>query len=206
LEEHYRLLGKINSLFYLRDTYQRNLPRMLGARCRRLKILDVGAGDGSLGQQLETWASSRGWEWEVTNLDLQPTPTRLSTGRFVAGSVLDLPFPDDGFDVVTGSQMTHHLLEDSAIVRHFQEAWRVARHGIFINDLHRNIGLYSMLWLVLRVGNFPPTFRQDGLISVRRGFRIPEWTRLASQAGIPNARVRLYFGARVTLESSKGPP
>jgi hypothetical protein len=33
---------------------------------------------------------------------------------------------------------------------------------------------------------------------------VPELQRLAQEAGIPGARVRLYFGARILLQARKG--
>ena len=70
------------------------------------------------------------------------------SARFVIGSALQLPFADNSFDLVIASQMTHHLT-DEEVVRHWRESWRVTRDGIFICDLHRNAGFYSLLWLIL---------------------------------------------------------
>src|SRR5581483_7869975 len=123
--------------------------------------------------------------------------------RCVTGSALLLPFRDETFDVVVASQMAHHLPGEGEVSRHFQEAWRVTRDVLFLNDLHRNVALYAALWLLLRVQRVPKHFRSDALLSVRRGWRVKEWRRLAGQAGIPNARVWLYAGTRVMLEARK---
>lgn len=42
------------------------------ARCSHLKILDLGAGTGLLGKTLSYWARRRGWDWQFTNLDMNP--------------------------------------------------------------------------------------------------------------------------------------
>ena len=70
--------------------------------------------------------------------------------------------------------MTHHLTDEEAVT-HWREAWRVTRDAIFICDLHRNAGLYTLVWLTLHLMRVNPTVVEDGLISVRRGFRLKEW-------------------------------
>jgi hypothetical protein len=55
-----------------------------------------------------------------------------------------------------------------------------------------------MHWL--RVGR---TLQSDGLISVRRGFRLGEWRDLAARAEIPEAGIWLYYGTRIVLQARK---
>ncbi len=203
----YECLGRVNRLFGFARAFQIGLPRLVGeARCKSLSILDLGAGDGSLGRALSDSAARRGWSWRFTNLDMNIRGLELAGGsRNVAGTALALPFRDNSFDAVVASQMTHHL-SDSETVRHIREAWRVARLGVLLNDLHRNAALYAALWLLLRGDRFPAEFRLDGLLSVKRGWRVPELEALALKAGLPRARVSLYFGARVLLETRKSAP
>src|SRR5205085_12125871 len=94
-------------------------------------ILDLGAGDSWLGAQMESWARREfGWEWRMTNLDLNLVPLQLnSSTRNVVGSVLALPFVANSFDIVIASQMTHHLAGDAEVIQHFREANRVARRS-----------------------------------------------------------------------------
>ncbi len=201
----YRQLARANRLFFFSHPFVWTLPRLLGAeRCRSLTLLDVGAGDGLLGRRLEAWAQRRGWRWEVTNLDLNARALALHPGgRTVTGSALALPFPDAQFDVVIASQMTHHLT-DAEVATHFREAWRVARQAMLLSDLHRNLFLYALVWAGTWLVGFNRAMREDGLISVRRGFRLDEWRRHAAAAGIPNARVWLYAGTRIMLAARKG--
>lgn len=201
----FRDLDRLNRVFVFERPFEDTLPKWLGdERCARLEILDLGAGTGFLGQTLSLWAAERGWQWHFTNLDSNPLALKLGNTRdSVLGSALELPFEDNRFDLVVASQMTHHLTDDQ-IVRHFREAWRVTRDAVFICDLHRNAGLYAMLWFStwwFRVGH---AVRSDALISVKRGFRLREWRGLARNAGLPDAQVWLYYGARIVLQARKG--
>jgi 2-polyprenyl-3-methyl-5-hydroxy-6-metoxy-1,4-benzoquinol methylase len=202
--ENYSQLARFNRLLLVTDPFQRLLVRWLGrGRVEKLSILDLGAGDGSIGRSIEAWARCRGWDWRVTNLDLNFGALRLNPGgRNVAGAVDALPFADDCFDVVIASQMTHHLSDEEA-VRHFREAWRVTRDALFLTDAHRNAGAMAIIWGVLRLMRVSPQFLSDGLLSVRRSWRVGEWRALAARAGISSARVWLYYGSRVMMQARK---
>lgn len=200
----FRDLNRVNRLFRFSHPFESVLPRWLGKiNCERLDILDVGAGTGLLGKKLTEWAGRRGWQWRFTNLDANPVALKIGNlPDGVVGSALQLPFADGSFDLVVASQMTHHLT-DEQIVTHWREAWRVTRDAIFICDLHRNAGLYTLVWLALHLMRANPTVREDGLISVRRGFRQNEWRGLAERAGIPEASVWRYHGSRIVLQARK---
>lgn len=205
--EFFASLRRMNRWFGFAEPFKSGLPKLLGPnRCGNVSLLDVGAGDGSMGEELKTWAGRQGWDWRVTNLDSSPAALSFAPrGTTVVGSALRLPVADRSFDVVIASQMTHHLDEPDAVT-HLREAWRAARHAIMISDLHRNLGLYACLWVTGGLGGFPRHFLADSLISVKRAWRVPELARLAAEAGIPNATAKLYFGARVLLTASRDRP
>jgi SAM-dependent methyltransferase len=203
----FRDLNRVNCFFRFSHPFESALPQWLGRKnCERLDILDVGAGTGLLGKKLTEWARRRGWQWRFTNLDTNLLALKIG-GRpdSVVGSALQLPFADGSFDLVVASQMTHHLT-DEQIVTHWREAWRVTRDAIFICDLHRNAILYALVWLTLHLMRLNPTVVEDGLISVRRGFRLSEWRGLAARAEIPDASIWRYHGARIVLQARKKIP
>jgi SAM-dependent methyltransferase len=200
----FRDLNRVNALFRFTHPFESALPRWLGKKkCERLDILDVGAGTGLLGKNLTGWALKQGWKWRFTNLDANPVALKIGNWPdSVVGSALQLPFADGSFDLVVASQMTHHLGDDE-VVTHWREAWRVTRDAIFICDLHRNAGLYALVWLTLHLMRADPTVLEDGLISVRRGFRLREWREFATKAGIPATHVWRYHGTRIVLQARK---
>lgn len=204
----YRWLNRVNRLLLSADPFQSGLPILLGAKnCRELRLLDLGAGDGALGRELSAWAAARGWRWDVTSLDLNPLAFANGPGpRHVVGSALAIPFPDNSFDAVIASLMTHHLNSEDEVRKHFQEAWRVTGGALLLVDTHRNRVAHAVMGLLLRILRCPREFREDGLLSIRRGWRVPEWRELASRAGIPSADVRLYFGSKLVLTACKSVP
>jgi 2-polyprenyl-3-methyl-5-hydroxy-6-metoxy-1,4-benzoquinol methylase len=202
--QFYRSLGRVNQFFDFAEPFRKLLPLLLHeTECRSLAILDVGAGDGSLGRTMERWAAGRGWKWRVTNLDCSLAALNLNAGaKNVAGSASRLPFRPGSFDIVIASQMAHHLT-DIEVKLLLQETWKVARRAVVLCDLHRNIGLYLLLMVLFCFQKHPASFRADGLLSVKRGWRVEELLTLARQAGIPEAKATLRFGTRVVLHVEK---
>ena len=49
-----------------------------------------------------------------------------------------------------------------------------------------------------------PMLREDGLISVRRGFRRREWRNWRRARKFPSPKVWLYYGTRIVLQARKG--
>ncbi|MBI3191192.1 MAG: methyltransferase domain-containing protein [Pedosphaera parvula] len=199
--EAFQNLDRLNRLFIFSRPFEDVLPGWLGQeRCARLDILDIGAGTGLLGQMLCAWAAKRGWDWRCTNLDTNLLGLTMGNApRLVLGSALELPFADGSFDVVLASQMTHHLT-DEQVTSHLREAWRVTRDALMISDLHRNPGLYALLWLAT-LTRTDKSVRADALLSVKRGFKLGELRALAEQAGVANASVRLFYGTRVLMKA-----
>lgn len=205
VRDDYEQLARVNRIFRFAEPFQRLIPATLGAtQCESISVLDLGAGDCSMGQTLEQWASQKNWEWDVTHLDISPLALSLhDSPRRVVGSALALPFRDNSFDVVIAAQMTHHLDVPDGVVSHFREAYRVAKKMVIIYDLHRTLPLYFLVWGTLICLQVPKDFRDDGLLSVKKGWRASEWLEMAKQAGIAEPKVRVDRVARVVLQAVK---
>lgn len=196
----YRQLARINRLLHTADSFEEPIARLLGeARSQNVSLLDLGGGDGEMGRTIEAWARSRGWNWRVTSVDSNFAALSFGAGAGrVAGNVRALPFADGAFDAVFASLMTHHLSDDE-VVQHFAEAWRVSRDILCIFDAHRNVFALGLIRAILTAFGFSREFRSDAALSVRRGWRVPEWRLLAARAGIPNAIINVQHGVRIRL-------
>ncbi|SMF81143.1 Ubiquinone/menaquinone biosynthesis C-methylase UbiE [Azospirillum oryzae] len=97
------------------------------------RVLDVGCGTGRVG----LWLAQHAPDVEV--FGLEPVPEMIAEAirkghrhdRLVEGSALDIPYPDDSFDLVCAFGMLHHVRDDMRAVR---EMSRVAGKAVFISD------------------------------------------------------------------------
>ncbi len=180
----------------------------------KTRILDVGTGIADFPEQIIQWADQnlRNHDIEIVAIDANPVtvafaqktlnerlPKQLSDRIQVeTADALALPYADNAFDLAIGAMFLHHFPNDAAteIVRSMQ---RVARDGILINDLHRHPLAYYGIYTLTRIFPASPMVRNDGPISVLRGFDAPELAAIAQSASLPNVSIRWRFPFRWLL-------
>jgi len=100
---------------------------------KELTLLDVGSATGDIPSQIANQLRIR---LRYTLLDRDPTHLPAGATR-VRADALALPFCDNSFDLVTCSLFAHHL-EPDQLTSFAQEALRVCRVALLINDLRRS--------------------------------------------------------------------
>src|SRR6476646_10178855 len=101
------------------------------------RILDAGCGSGRNMVELAHHGSVTGVELSDTSVALARARDR---GEVVAGSVLDMPFPDGSFDMAVSLDVIEHLDDDLGALR---ELRRVVRPG---GALLVTVPAYQWLW------------------------------------------------------------
>lgn len=160
----------------------------------RGRLLDVGSGSGDLPALVErSFPGVRAVAADVKWLHLALAPKSLCR---VVADVRALPFGPGSFDVVTASLFLHHF--DEAEAGPVLAALRpLARRALVVNDLRRARVPYVFGRLA-----FPFLFRsrvsvEDGLVSIRRGFREDELRAAFAAAGLPEVSIRRAFPYRL---------
>jgi SAM-dependent methyltransferase len=186
------------------------VPEIESAGLQRFSLLDVGAGSGELLRVAAQVARGRGWRARLVGLELNERSARaiLEESRgfaeigAVRGDALHLPFADDAFDYVICSLFTHHF-RDEGVVEILRELGRVARRRLFVIDLHRHAVAYFLYTTIGRLFLHNRLIREDGALSIRRGFRAGELRRLAEAAQLVNVEVRRRFPFRLVLSAGR---
>nr|WP_321985992.1 methyltransferase domain-containing protein [uncultured Lichenicoccus sp.] len=165
------------------DRATRNMPR--GAS---LSVLDVGCGEGDLLRRIGRWARRRGLVVQLSGIDLNPRGAAAARARTPASMPIEYETGDvfdhaDDADFIVSSLFTHHL-NDADAVRYLRWMQRHARLGWFINDLQRHALAYHSFGVVARLARWHPIVRQDGQLSVARGFRFADWRVLLDEAEV----------------------
>lgn len=171
----------------------------------RFTVLDVGTGMADLPTRAVSWARRRGVTLVPIGVERHRTAARLAADRGVAtilGCASALPVRTGGVDLVIASQLIHHLAP-AAIVEFLRSANGLARRGVVIADLRRSMAALAGFWFGARLFGFDPATTQDGLTSVRRGFTVPELTRLLLEASL-TARVERRPGFRLVASWRTG--
>ena len=195
-----RLLGGTRVVL---DALRRSVD---GSSVERLSLLDVGTGSADIPTEVCRWCRERGIEPFVAALDLSERNLRITRNDLITGSellfvradALSLPFAARSFDYVTASLFLHHF-RDEDVARLLADFARVARRGVIVNDLVRNLVPYYFSRVTGRFLATSFLTRNDGPVSVLRGFTAKELERLAASAGLGSFRVRRMFPYRLSL-------
>jgi 2-polyprenyl-3-methyl-5-hydroxy-6-metoxy-1,4-benzoquinol methylase len=188
-------LARLNTLLMTPRPTIGFIRRTLGAR-RSFRLLDVGFGHGDMLRAIARWARRRGVEAELVGIDLNPRSAPIAAAATPGELGIDYRTGDyahtagGGWDYVISASTTHHMSDSElhAFLR-FMEA--EARIGWYVNDIHRHAFAYWGFRPLARIMRWHKMVREDGCLSIRRGFRREDWQRLIAQSGIDPAAPRI---------------
>jgi ubiquinone/menaquinone biosynthesis C-methylase UbiE len=149
---------------------------------RSLSLLEVAAGAGYVPHAASAHMRKSGVRLQVTLLDRAHSHLKNGSGNgssAVAGDALALPFADGSFDLVSSCLFAHHL-EPGEFVQFVNEALRVGRTAVLINDLVRDPIHLALAYASLAL--YRSRFnRHDAPASVRRAYTLKEMHEMLGQ-------------------------
>ncbi len=177
----------------------------IATRGDRLKLLDVGYGDGDMLRRIARWATRRGVAVELVGIDLNPRSAAVARADTPADVVIDYRTGDyaalagEGWDVIVSSLVAHHMTHAQLVAfLAFMES--EAARGWLVNDLHRHRFAHLGYPLLARIMRWHPIVRADGTLSIARSHRPHEWPPILHEAGVADARVVRRFPFRLCVE------
>jgi len=220
LTEALEQLRWVNRLLGGYSTTMAVLAPFLRSRAGQVtRILDLGTGIADFPEYIVRWAEAQSVDIpvEITAVDANPATIdyarqtlekRLNDRqrakiRLEVADALALPYADNAFDIGMGAMFLHHFAQPKAITI-VQDLQRVSQQGIIINDLHRHPLAYAGIYSLTRLFPAAPMVRNDGPLSVLRGFRADDLTAIAQGAGLTDFSLRWYFPFRWLLSTVQG--
>lgn len=175
---------------------------------KEFSVLDVGAGTGELLGVVAEFARASGRNAQLVGLDLNEISIKeVASERLkfeeispVQGNALCLPFADNAFDFAFCSLFTHHLT-DEQIPAALREMSRIARRGIVVIDLERSVKawfLYQLFCLAYRIS---PLVRQDGSLSIKKGFTCNEMIEFGNASELRDPIVQKHAPYRIVTST-----
>lgn len=213
LSEALRQLRLLNRLFAAAAPTLYGVKRLWkrAGRPSCLSILDIGAGSGDVNRKLLKWADKRGIGLTVTLVDITEEAC-AEAGRLFSGEPRvkvqrgDLfALPAEGADIVTGTQFLHHF-EKERVPLAVKSMLKASRLGVVINDIHRHWLAWAAVWLATRLLSSNRYIRNDGPLSVAKGFRCKDWRQLRAEPGLEGLQFawRPLFRYAVILRKPAG--
>lgn len=139
--DEYRKLAEVeDSMWYFKALNQRILLPLSEWKDGDPDVLDAGCGTGGLIRSLKEF----GTNWKIKGLDFSPLACRLARERtqveIIEGSITDLPFDENRFDIVTSADVISQVEDASIALREFA---RVLRPGGMVVI---NVAAYQWMW------------------------------------------------------------
>jgi ubiquinone/menaquinone biosynthesis C-methylase UbiE len=200
-------LRRINRFLGGRKVLLRALSLCLqGGDLEQVSVLDVGTGSADIPMAVAQSCRLRGLDPFIVAVDISERNLRVSRAQLGVGSEirlvqadsLRLPFAARSFDFVTASLFLHHFRDDD-VVRLLGDFGRIARRAVIVNDLIRNLVPYYFTRIAGPILAASFLTRNDGPVSVLRGFTTDEMKDLAKRAGLRVREIKRVFPYRLSL-------
>ena len=203
LQQVNRWLGDARAL---RTTLLRTIDQ---SQLKTFSVIDVGAGSGELLRTIASWATHNNREARLTGVELNARSARaiaeqsaMFSVNAVRANAFALPFSDNQFDYAICSLFLHHFKNEQAVMI-LRELNRVARREIVVIDLHRHPVSYYFYTTIGRLLFHNRLIREDGALSILRGFKPSELNLLAKSSGLKHIRVLRRFPYRLVLSGKR---
>ncbi|WP_310502717.1 methyltransferase domain-containing protein [Paenibacillus qinlingensis] len=204
--QHLRLLNRIfgaagPTLFGFKRLW------LQAGKPRTLSILDVGSGSGDINRHLLRWADDNGVALSITLVDITEEACEEARELFrseprvrvMRSSLFELP--ENGADITTSTQFVHHF-NNNELPQVVGCLLKASRLGVVINDIHRHWIAWAAVWVTAHLISSNRYIRNDGPLSVAKGFRARDWMFLRNALGISDMLVswRPLFRYAVVIE------
>lgn len=172
-------------------------------RGRTIRILDFGAGGADIPVALAGWARRRSIPIRVVAVDFNHEACRLARTataewpeiEVVRGDVFAPCFRAGDCDIAMFSAFLHHF-SDHEIERVLRQCRETVREAMLINDLQRSRWAYVGIRLLTAALSRSRAVKNDGPLSVLKGFQKDDLRRILKGAGLDGAEIRWRWAFR----------
>ncbi|MEL1244329.1 methyltransferase domain-containing protein [Flavobacterium sp. DGU11] len=179
-------------------------------KTKTITIADVGCGNGDMLRMLSAYAKKKGYSFRLIGVDANRfTVTyaeKLSKDfpdiEYKCIDIFKEEFESLKYDIVLCTLTLHHFKDDE-ILKIITTFNRNASVGVVINDLHRSKMAYRLFEMLCRIFALNRMSREDGLVSILRGFKKEELEAFAKKLNIKNSRIRWRWAFRYQWILSK---
>ena len=168
-----------------------------------ISILDVGCGNGDMLRALANFGKQRKITFNLQGIDANGFTVRhaerLSAGysniSYRCADIFNEIKQDRVYDVILCTLTLHHF-KDGQLIELMEGFKQHTRLGIVVNDLHRSGLAYRLFQLICWVFRLNSMSRDDGLISILRGFKKADLLRYSAVLNLKKYVIRWRWAFR----------
>jgi len=168
-----------------------------------ISIVDVGCGNGDMLRTLADYGIKHHLNFRLIGIDAnnftinhaREMSSNYPNISFRCEDVFDRDFAKLKYDIVLCTLTLHHFKDDEIfkLMTLFNANSRI---GIVINDLHRSAVSYRLFQALCFVFRLNDMSREDGLISILRGFKKEELMNFSEKLNFINYKIQWKWAFR----------
>ncbi len=148
-------------------------------------IVDVGCGNGDMLRAIAKYADKKGYNLELIGVDANlytiNQAKKLSEDypsiRYHCENIFDEAYKKRRFDILLCTLTLHHF-DETKVEEVLKILVKQSMIGVVVNDLHRSRIAYYLFKIICTIFVHNPMAKNDGLISILRGFKRNELNKL----------------------------
>lgn len=177
---------------------------------QEIVIVDVGCGNGDMLRMLADYGKEMNIDFILIGIDANNYTVKYarklskdySNIEYKCLDIFDDEFKYLSYDIVLCTLTLHHFKDDE-ILKIIATFNNNAAMGVVINDLHRSKIAYRLFSFMCRLFNLNRMSREDGLLSILRGFKKEELELYSKKLNLNNSRIQWKWAFRYQWIISK---
>ncbi len=168
-----------------------------------ITIVDIGCGNGDMLREMAKYGNDHGYIFNLIGIDAnaftikhaQQLSNDFPNITYVCENVFELDFAKLNCDIVLCTLTLHHFT-DAEILQLMRTFADFSNIGVVVNDLHRSKAAYRLFELICSIFGLNEMSREDGLISILRGFKKPELEAYSEKLNLKKYSIRWKWAFR----------
>ena len=186
------------------------LKKLITNKEKTYQIADLGCGSGDAMKFMARWAKTNGYKVQLTGVDMNADAIEyLATNckeypeiKGIVKNYREFLKTTENIDIIHCSLFCHHL-DNVELYNLLTWVKNYAKTGLIINDLQRNWLAYYSAKTFTYLLNGSVLAKNDGPISILRGFTRKELNTLLQTAGIERYSITTKWGFRYLVVVQK---
>jgi 2-polyprenyl-3-methyl-5-hydroxy-6-metoxy-1,4-benzoquinol methylase len=198
-------IAKINRLLGGNQLTLQGVQQLLKgiSKSKAITIVDIGCGNGDMLRALADYGKKNDYKFNLIGIDANAFTVNhaetLSKAyeniSYRCEDIFDAEFKSLPYDMVLCTLTLHHF-KDEEILSLMKVFYQNASIGIVINDLHRSAIAYRLFQALCFVFQLNDMSREDGLVSILRGFKKAELENYSKQLQLKKYTIQWKWAFR----------